>query len=165
MMYLGKDAVALNHMIRNMENITTMESGSYTPTQDVEAKNTWIPHSLGIMPDFVLCIADNFTITASATNYLESSIIYRSPVITQAYSSAGVNSSYFMRYTKTNTANEVSQGVGMVILEKQICDTEHNGASEFRFATSTGLAIILKANVTYRYIIGKFKEVTPNANE
>ena len=35
-----------------------VEAGTYTPSEDVFAQQTQIPHNLGVVPDFVIVVAD-----------------------------------------------------------------------------------------------------------
>ena len=164
MMYLGSNAVGLATSIPSFADIAKIECGNYTPTTDEDVADTWISHSLGVMPDFVLFVANNFTLTtASATKYLESGAIYKSAAIASMYSEYEVNSRYILQYSKSNSITELASSGGMVIIENQISASGHDGAAEFRFPKLTSGGPILKANVTYHYVIGKFKEVTNNA--
>lgn len=164
MMYLGKDAVGLATSIPIFGNLAQIEVGEYTPTSDTSISNVWFSHSLKTAPDFIFCRADNFTIEASSTQYLESSIACISSVITQAYSSSNVTGSYFIRLTKANAANTLTSAQGIVIIENYISSAGHDITNEIRLPAITQVNIHFKAGVTYHYVLGKFKtEVTSNA--
>ena len=85
MIYLGKDAVGLATSIPEFANLAKIEVGEYTPITDMSVSNVWFSHSLKEAPDFIFCRSDIFTIEANSTQYLESCIAHKSPVITQAY--------------------------------------------------------------------------------
>ena len=154
MMYLGKDPIGLATSIPEFGNIAKIEIGEYTPLTDVVASETQIQHSLGIVPDFILYYCNEFT---TSDQYIDTYIM-----------------SGFC--TKTNfTNNENVTGTGCIFksnpgkISLAYSPITNDPSS---FSTSSVFYLCyklttdkLKAGITYHYILGKFKEVTPNANE
>ena len=149
MMYLGKDPVGLATSIPEFADIAKIECGNYTPSTDETAMEVRVSHSLGELPDFLLFFSD--TITAS--NESEVSYTVNGTIVRQNTSNSynGFVCTLFTVANKT-TYNRI---VGSIGLDSFLSD------HSFTFFGNTDIK--LKANTTYHYIIGKFKEVTPNA--
>ena len=156
MMYLGKDAIGLATSIPEFANIAKIECGNYTPTQDELITDVILNHSLGEIPDFLTVFIDPISLIAYDTSYLLCGTYYRS------YDSEYVDNYYFLTtiYNKVNTTTTGSTYGGLV---KESAMT--NSTFTFPHTKSGAYGATLKANTTYHYIIGKFKEVTANANE
>ena len=154
MIYLGSNSVGLNHIIPPIGQTALLESGEYTPIETVAASTTHIPHNLGIIPDFVLVISNEFAATAEMTErYITNSYCGKTNLTTQDVSTNG-----FCAYrTNWPQSNKSWQAVEHINYTKFL----HENNFEIPYYNSGDK---LKAGITYYYIIGKFKEVTSNAS-
>lgn len=163
MMYLGKDAIGLNHMISNLGHDAILESGSYTPTQDIITNDLFIPHSLGVTPDFLICTSNFETSKNQSANYLLASYIIKYPIVSVLTSTADTIA--WSMFTQINSSNgAMGTNAAVSRLETIFSDENHSSTEFFRFPMKNE-EFKLKANITYKYVIGKFnnQEVTSNA--
>jgi len=153
MMYLGNQAVGINHSLPPIGHAALLESGEYTPSEDVNSSSIHIPHSLGVIPDFILVISDEFTATTDLTDrYISNSYCGKSNLITSNISASG-----FCAY-RTNLPQDTRSWQSI----------EHIDYTKFLHETNFEIPYYntqdkLKSGITYHYVLGKFKEVTPNA--
>ena len=130
-----------------------LESGTYTPQEDVAAIDINIPHSLGVVPDFIVVMADEFTATSDLTkNYIGTAFFIKKSINRDATPQEGIS------FDLTNNPNNTSY------------TPRYWSYTMSAFCTDTIFKIprynsgwMLKAGITYHYVIGKFKEVTSNA--
>lgn len=157
MMYLGKDPVGLATSIPVFGEKMEIEYGEYISTTDISIGDVVINHHLGVMPDFLFFIADSIELlnTYSAKYMIEGTIIKLNLLQT----TTTIDFHIAFRYIQANSTNVTGSSANMSTT--QIENFLNNNSFKF-FGPSAGT---LKANVKYNYIVGKFKEVTSNANE
>lgn len=146
MIYLGKDPVGLATSIPEFANIAKMECGTFIVEQDTLADGYIINHNLGIIPDFFMCYPAETFITDTDKNYLVQTTFTQWP--TQE------GNDY---YAYINYALPMSLSGGGY--------SKSTLASGSSFKLYNNKSLYLKANIKYFYIVGKYKEVTVNANE
>lgn len=153
MMYLGDKAVGINNTLPQIGHTALLESGEYTPTEDVTSSSIHIPHSLGVVPDFVLVISDEFTATTDLTDrYISNGYCGKTNLIASNVSTSG-----FCAYRENWPSDTRSwQSIENIDYTKFLHETNF----EIPYYNSSDK---LKAEITYHYVLGKFKEVTPNA--
>jgi len=124
-----------------------IETGTYTPSEDVYASQAQIPHSLGVVPDFVMVIADEFAATTDMTvRYIANAYCAKANLIASNKSANG-----FAAY---NT-NLVGRDTHMMATEN-INYTKFLHENYFLIPYySTNYS--LKAGITYHYVVGKFE--------
>ena len=153
MMYLGDKAVGIATSLPVFANVAKVEFGNYTPIEDEDVTTKYFSHSLGEIPDFIIFFATTFTIAYTYdVQYLITGSIIKKNIIGDANDcilNANMN--------KLNTAGSTTSARGSALL------SDYSTNNSFRFFGATGAH--LKAGITYNYVIGKFKEVTENANE
>ena len=152
MMYLGDNPIGLATSIPIFSDKVEIEYGEYTPETDIPIYNStlFIPHNIGTIPDFVIVAADIPESDTYTVKYLG----------LLSYCRANSESYHvFIRVIKPGTSNwATSSGI-----------TTNTYTQEVQYLSDSNFKIIgpseayVKANVTYHYIVGKFKEVTPNA--
>lgn len=154
MMYLGNQAVGIATSLPEFADIAKIECGNYTPTEDENPNNIYIPHSLGEIPDFIVYQSTGVAVSDSYQyTYLISGIIYIVPVLNYPeFPSDSFYQSIFAR----------KQQKGIAYSNILVNMSNFATTSNFLFPRAQATDR-LKANVTYHYVIGKFKEVTPNA--
>ena len=162
MMYLGKDAIGLNHMIGNIGQAAIVESGSYTPIEDTAASTVFIPHSLGVEPDFIFVSADVFEASTSFTeSYLVAGVLYS---YNFKFSGQTKNGLLYVQFSKPNSDTSLQYVRSSAVNLNEIVDSSHNIAEYFRLPYYQ--TIKLKGGITYHYILGTFnniiREVTAN---
>ena len=152
MMYLGDQAVGLATSLPIFGDIAKIECGEYTPTTDMTSNDRWFNHSLGVIPDFILVFTSGMSGSATASNtYLVNFLVTKHDFV-----NASSNGNCFKSMTKLN-ATTLSLTARMSAMSN-VATT-----SQFMMNIPNGTELF-QANVTYYYIIGKFKEVTSNAS-
>lgn len=151
MMYLGQNAVGIATSLPIFGDKVKIEYGEYTPVEDEETMNTFIQHSINDIPDFLIY----YTKDISVDEIYEVSYTLDGTVFPTASPSDTNYTSYIVcRALVANSTNiTITRGT------TDITATYTN--TTFRFFGPSGSK--LKANAKYCYIVGKFKEVTPNA--
>ena len=152
MMYLGNQAVGMATSLPVFGDIAKIEMGTYIPTSDIASASLWFNHSLGKVPDFIIIYTREMSASATATNtYLVNFL-----VIKHEFIGASADGNCFKSMTKLNTTT-LSMSARMLSLDKV--------ATSSQFLMNIPESVeLFKANVTYHYIIGNFKEVTSNAS-
>lgn len=157
MIYLGSDPVGITTSIPKFADIAKIEVGEYTPEQD-ELIRTMTPltHSLGVVPDFILVYTD--PISREGANWPK----------TYLHSSHAVpyqNSTYFDTYYQVTEhvakINSTTTSVASATTARSYVANELTFIIPIYDGTSG--TTTLKGGITYHYVMGKFKEVTPNA--
>ena len=144
MMYLGDQAVGLATSLPEFADIAKIECGTFIVEEDTLANDYIINHNLGIIPDFFQCYAAQaFTNDTSKVYLIQTSF-------TQWPSQEASNYYAFSNYAIPTALN----GGGV---------QKSNLASDSSFRLYNAKSLYLKANIKYFYILGKLKEVTPNA--
>ena len=153
MMYLGNDPVGLATSIPTFAQFGKVEMGEYTPETDVDPGSLYVSHSLGEQPDFLYYYSD--TVDSLASD--EYSYMCFGVVSKVHYKNGGVdpntNALCSCLYTKIGSTS-------LSVSETPVNVEDFIEPTRFRFAYKTTISSRLKANITYHYIIGKFKEVT-----
>lgn len=122
------------------------ETGTYTPSEDVYASNVKIPHSLGVVPDFVMVMADTFTSTTDMTvKYIANAFCSKSNLVASNKSRAGF-AAYLANRNGRDTFWSVCEDVGHT---KFLYDTYFK-------VPYYNLSDTLKSGITYHYVIGTF---------
>lgn len=153
MMYLGKDPIGMVTSLPVFNQIAQIEVGNYKSLTDENASETTIAHSLGDYPDFVFYYCDSMEMSESYTDIYLIFGLYCSPNLS---SYAYPMLRYCVKTNPSKTTVGASLGTGPI---SNYASTE---SFHFPYKDNTDK---LKANTIYHYIIGKFKEVTSNANE
>lgn len=124
-----------------------VEVGTYTPSEDVCASQTQIPHNLGVVPDFVMVMADEFAATADMTvRYIANACCAKANLIASNKSANGF-AAYQSNFAGRDT--QISQAE-IVNYTKFLYD----GYFYIPYYSSSDK---LKAGITYHYVIGKFE--------
>ena len=153
MIYLGQDAIGLATSIPIFANLADIEMGEYTPTQDTLITEVSISHSLGKMPDFYLYYTTNFVLGTYTPLYAIEGSYH--PLYIQD------NIQKFTFTARCNKTNSTAMNTMVGTMDKDTLAL--NGIDDHTFKFIGNTTSLLKANVTYRYIIGINKEVIPNA--
>ena len=123
-----------------------VEVGTYTPSEDVRASVTQISHSLGVVPDFVIVMADTFTATADMTvAYIANASCSKSNFVASNKSRTGFGV-YLSNWTGRDTQRVYYEDVDYT---KFLHDTYfnvpyYNGNDR------------LKSGITYHYVVGTY---------
>ena len=153
MMYLGQDAIGLNHTLPAIGQAAILESGTYTPQEDIKAIDVRIPHSLGELPDFCLYFSSEFTPnTTYDKTYCANGYFAKCNLMSPQRARTGFGS--YLRSNKQTNNSVINVWYDDL--------TNFFSTTDFTFPRYNS-GEYLKGNITYYYIIGKFKEVTPNA--
>lgn len=154
MMYLGDQAVGIATSIPIFGDIAKIECGKYTPIEDEIPSNVNIPHSLNSVPDFACYFTDSKIPVSESYEYtyLLSGFIYPINIEWSSLTTDSLKQVFFLKKQQSgasysNTTANMSSYVN---------------STYFNFFTANSTDR-LKAGTTYNYVIGKFKEVTPNA--
>lgn len=124
-----------------------VETGTYTPETDENASGIHISHSLGVVPDFVLVIADAFQAIASDANkYIANSSCAKTNLIASNVSKTG----FAVYMTNFNGMDTSWQTFEYVDHTKFL----HESSFEVPYYSSSDK---LKAGITYHYVIGSFE--------
>lgn len=124
-----------------------VEMGTYTPSEDVYASQTQIPHSLGVVPDFVVVMADEFTVTDDMTlRYISNSSCTRLNLIATNISYSGFNS-YITNWPgrTTNWATVENTNYTRFLKESYFIIPFYSADDA------------LKSGITYHYVVGTFE--------
>jgi len=138
-------------MILPGEAIAKVEAGEFTPTEDVIASETFINHSLGTVPDFICVIAvtDFEAITESPYTYIANGVVYKCHAFGSNKSQTTKFAGHYVRtIAKSTVVNYINEFLTVIKFANDKTFRVPHYNSDNR----------LKANVTYRYLIGKFKE-------
>lgn len=125
---------------------TFLTRGSYTPTEDVYALNTQIPHSLGVQPDFVIVCADSLTASA---DYTVPYVVYSACSKIHEASPQTTNGAWANYVYTRQTYNQTQYSSEPVVPSKFL------DASWIKVPCYSS-SQMLRAGVTYNYIIGKY---------
>lgn len=157
MIYLGENAIGLNHMISQIGSAARIECGAYTPTEDESVVETVLNHSLGVIPDFLITFIDPITIQSYNTSYLFAGAYYSS--YDENYPT------YYFVNTIYNIENATNTGSMYGGIQKESAMTSTTFTFPHTPSATTTKGRTLKANTTYHYIIGKFNEQEVTAND
>lgn len=155
MIYLGNDPVGLTTSIPKFANIAKIECGDYTPTTDISPDEVSIPHSLGEIPDFFCYYCDDI----EGLNNYQYTYVLNGFIYPLHYVLSGINQDSISQTIQTKI-NSVGLGYSTTLVNMNAY--ANNTSFIFMKKADTDR---LKANITYHYVVGKFKEVTSNANE
>ena len=127
-----------------MGNLKKVEFGTYTPTEDVFAKDAHIPHGLGATPNFIVVMSDAF---AASTDYAKKYVSNSSCVksLLQASNKAGDGICAYLRTFPNHDAMQ------MLVENINYAKFLHADAFEIPYYNSDDY---LKADVTYHYVVG-----------
>ena len=120
--------------------------GTYTPSEDIVASKAQIQHSLGVVPDFVLVVADEFAATTDmAVRYIANAYCAKANLTASNKSADG-----FAAYqTNWNGRDTSWQAFEMINYTKFL-------KSSYFLVPYYSTNDTLKAGITYRYVVGKF---------
>lgn len=127
-----------------MGKMKKVEFGTYTPTEDVKAKNLHITHGLGVIPNFVVVMADEFTATTDTTKRYISNGFCSKTTLKVSNTNATGTGYYKMTFPARDTAWQMYENVNY---EKFL----HADTFEVPYYNSDDT---LKAGITYHYVIG-----------
>lgn len=123
-----------------------VEVGTYTPSEDVRAMNAQISHSLGVVPDFVIVMADTFTATTDMTvKYIANASCSKSNFVTSNKSHTGF-ASYLANWNGRDIFWSTYEDIDYT---KFMNNTYFNVPY---YATTD----MLKSGITYHYVIGTY---------
>lgn len=123
-----------------------VEVGTYTPTEDIAASQEQIQHSLGVVPDFVLVVAEAFTATADMTvRYIANSYCAKANLVASNKNANGY-AAYQTNWNGRDTVLNVSENINYT---KFLTDT-------YFLVPYYSTGDSLKAGVTYHYVVGTF---------
>lgn len=123
-----------------------VEVGIYTPSEDISASRAQIQHSLGVVPDFVLVVADEFTATSDMTvRYIANSYCAKANLVASNKNANG----YAAYQTNWNGRDTVWAAYENVDYTKFLKDT-------YFLVPYYSSGESLKAGVTYHYVVGTF---------
>lgn len=127
-----------------MGNVHKVEFGTYTPSEDVFASQTQITHSLRVIPNFIIVVADEIVASTDlAVHYISNAYCAISNLVASNKISTGF-AAYEGNYQSRDTVQQALE---------QTDYTKFLNANTFKvpyYSTSD----MLKAGVTYHYIIG-----------
>lgn len=123
-----------------------VETGSFTPDTDVNAKDNPIQHSLGVVPEFIIVMADEFAALTSMTERYIANCYFSKTNI----KASNVTGSYFAWYaTNWHTRDTLWN--------------TYEQLSTAKFANDSTFVVPyyqtidkLKAGITYHYVIGTY---------
>ena len=123
-----------------------VETGSFTPETDVSAKDTPIQHSLGVTPEFIIVMADEFTaLTSMTVRYIANCYFSKTN-----FKASNVTGSYFAWYlTNWNTRDTLWAS------HEQLPTAKFANDSTF-FVPYYNANDKLKAGIAYHYVIGTY---------
>ena len=124
-----------------------VEIGTYTPSADIYASQAQIPHNLGVVPDFVMVVADTFTATADmATRYIANGYCAKANLIASNNNADGYGA-YQTNFPGRDTAWATSESINYTkFLHSSYFLVPYYSSSD-----------TLKAGITYHYVVGKFE--------
>lgn len=154
MMYLGDQAVGLNHMISTIGSAARLESGTFNTNEDTDISTVTIQHSLGVLPDFMFIVTEPFDLLSTSPKYLISGYFCYGNTLTQNVST-DIYYWYEVLYNSGTSSASARTGKKKEVLASQ---------STFTFVNLSNNVFYFKANTTYYYVLGKFntQEVTAN---
>ena len=124
-----------------------VEIGTYTPDIDVAANSLHIPHILGVVPDFVMVIADEFAATTDMTvRYIANAYCAKANLIASNKTTNGFaayQASWNDRDMQWSTVEAVNY---TKFLYEDYFIVPYYSSIDF-----------LKAGITYHYVVGKFE--------
>lgn len=157
MMYLGNDPVGLATSLPVFSDKAQIEIGIYIPDDDINVTDNpiYINHNLGVVPDFIFFNSIGIRVTTEHDKkYILSGSI-------QIYAN-GEMGAIAARTTNINAASIVSVSANNAA--SVYIDNNFITNSNFKFFGHSTNSYV-KKDIPYYYIVGKFKEVTSNANE
>ena len=156
MIYLGDSPIGLVTSIPIFSDKMQIEYGEYTPQTDIDLMTNPVQifHNLGVEPNFFIFFTPNLETTntydKSYVYYITFTPINNSTQQINTVRNLKPNSGGFSTSSKTDTM-EVFVQSGLI------------SNSYFALYYNASSTTHLKANAKYYYIVGRFKEVTPNA--
>lgn len=132
---------------RIMAQASSVETGSFVVSEDTTAPKYHISHHLGSAPDFVIVSADEIIASTDYTNgYITNSFCTKSNIIATNKSTNG-----FAAYLRTNPNNTACWSAYEYVNYTKFL---HDNNFEVPYYNSGEM---LKAGVTYHYVVGKFE--------
>lgn len=124
-----------------------VEMGTYTPSEDVKASAVQIPHSLGVVPDFVMVVADEFTASADMTvRYIANAYCAKANLIASNKTTNG-----FAAYqTSLDGSDRQWENHENINYTKFLYD-------RYFLVPYYSTNHVLKSGVTYHYVVGKLE--------
>ena len=123
-----------------------VETGTYTPSADIYASQAQIPHNLGVVPDFVMVMADEFTATTDMTvRYIANSYCAKANLVASNKNANGY-AAYQSNFTGRDTAWSAYE---LINYTKFLTDT-------YFLVPYYSSNDLLKAGLTYHYVVGTF---------
>lgn len=123
-----------------------VEVGTYTPSEDIIASRAQIQHSLGVVPDFVVVMADTFTATSDmAVRYIANSYCSKANLVASNKNANGY-AAYQCNYIGRDTMWNIYE---IINYTKFLTDT-------YFLVPYYSSSDLLKAGVTYHYVVGTF---------
>jgi len=130
-----------------MAQASSVETGSFVVSEDIRAAYYHIAHHLGSTPDFLMVVADEFTASADyPRRYIANGYCAKANLIATNKSLNGF-AAYNVSFPNNTTGWMTSEYVN-------ITKFLHDSNFEVPYYNSGD---ILKAGVTYRYVVGKFE--------
>lgn len=121
-----------------------IEFGTYTPTTDENASGVHIPHNLGATPNFIVVVADEFTVTADMSQkYIANAYCAVSNLI-----ASNKNSNGFATYLENFNGRDSNWSTFENINYTKF---SHSDSFEVPYYNSNDM---LKGGITYHYVIG-----------
>lgn len=123
------------------------DAGTYTPSVDTGVSTVWIPHSLGVAPDFIIVMADEFEALEEYTiGYVSIGVFTKFNTITSATTQKGAF------YGTTNWQGRTT----MLNQNEFVATDKFCNANTFRVPFYNAGAM-LKAGVTYHWVVGTYE--------
>ena len=121
-----------------------VELGTYTPTEDIFAKDVHIPHGLGAIPTFVVVMADEFTATTDlSVTYISNAFCSKSTLKASNTATTGI-AFYRGNFNGRDTTWQTFENVNYEkFLHADTFEVPHYNVNNS-----------LKAGITYHYVVG-----------
>lgn len=124
-----------------------VEIGTYTPDIDVAANSLHIPHSLGVVPDFVMVVANEFAATADMTvRYIANVYCAKANLIASNKTANG-----FAAYQMSWNGRDMQWSTFETVNYAKFLHDNYFIVPYYSSSDS------LKAGITYHYVVGKFE--------
>ena len=147
MMYLGDKAVGLPYLLPYLGNKALIETGEYTPEEDINVPKVRITHNLGVIPDFCIYFSDAFESTASDERVYCANGYFSKIGLQSAQTDNTKGFGYYVRANKGSTS--------AVMNSWQDVMTNFFTNYDFTFPRYNS-GEYLKSGITYHWVIGKF---------
>lgn len=118
-----------------------IEKGVFTPTSDIASSQVYIPHSLGVVPDFIVAIGYDFPYTEATTEYCVNGICFPLKWIPPT-----TNPKLFIGHSTTSSG-------GTRFLYEGVANTKFTQETTFRIPFYN-VDFKLKSGIQYKYVIG-----------